>query len=239
MTAIRLLWAGLHRRYRVFFAFLVFMVCRSGLLMACDVRGWWYARIWIVTEPVLWVFYVALVLELYSLILQSHKGLYTLGRWALYAALAIALALSLFSLAAPARDPFNQSRLIALLLVIERGLLLSVVLFLILMLAFLSRYPITLTRNVLIHSIVYSLFFLSYTLAFLIRSMLGYQVAKPVNLALSGVSALCALTWAVLLSPAGEHRPIRLRGVWSRSRERVLVEQLDSINAALLRAARK
>lgn len=239
LAVVRLFSAGLHRRYRFFFAFLVFLICRSGLLMAFDVRSAWYFKIWFVTEPVSWIFYAAVLLELYSLVLQSHKGLYTVGRWALYGALAIALLLALFSLAAPTRGAFDQSRLIGLMLVAGRGVLLSMVLFLVLILAFLSRYPVTLGRNVIIHTIVYSAFFLSCTLAFLIRTILGFQVAQPVNLALSGIGAACAVAWAVLLGPEGERRPVRLHMVWNRSREQTLVNQLDSINAALLRVARK
>ena len=37
------------------------------------------------------VFYVLMVLELYRLVLEKYKGLYSLGRWALYLSLAISV----------------------------------------------------------------------------------------------------------------------------------------------------
>jgi len=239
LTAARLLRAGMYRKYRIFFAYLIFWLLRSGVLLTLNVRSALYAKIWILTEPVLWFFYIFLLLELYSLILQAHKGLYTMGRWALYGALLLAITVSSIIFAAPSRDPFNQSRLIALLLVLERGLLLSLVVFLLLILLFLSRYPISLTRNVIIHSIVYAAFFLSNTLAFLIRSMFGYEVARPVNIFLMGVSAACVLAWLVLLSPAGERRVVRFRLLWNRGEEKHLAGQLETMNAALLRLAGK
>ena len=57
-----------------------------------------YFFIWEATQPVGWLFYVAMVFELYRLILARHKGLYTLGRWAMYAGIAISVTLSALAL---------------------------------------------------------------------------------------------------------------------------------------------
>ena len=86
LTCLRLLRCRLHRRYSVFFAFLLFSSVRTAVLLVFPTNTSGYMKIWVLTEPVLWVFYILLVLELYSLILEDHKGLHTLGRWAMYAA---------------------------------------------------------------------------------------------------------------------------------------------------------
>lgn len=239
-TGARLLHFGLHRKYRVFFAYLLFSACRSGVLLALDVRSGAYMKFWIVSQPVLWVFYVLLVLELYSLILDSHRGLYTLGRWAMYGALALALISSLISLAPPANDPLRQSEWIAFYALVARGLLFSLVVFLALIMLFLSRYPVVLNRNVIVHSLVYSVFFLSSSLAFLLRSMFGYQMTHSSNTLLTGISAACVLAWSFFLTAEGERRACRLRPALSGAgQERHLIQQLDALNATLLRAARK
>src|SRR5690349_19331773 len=83
-VSARLWWLGLHRRYRVFFVYLGFAALRSAVLATLPVASAWYFQVWRWTEPLLWVFYALLVLELYSLVLERHRGLYSLGRWMMY-----------------------------------------------------------------------------------------------------------------------------------------------------------
>lgn len=233
------LWrSGLHRRYRVFFVYLVFSSLRSGVLLTMDVRSGSYVKLWMITEPVLWIFYILLILELYSLILESHKGLYTAGKWAMYGALAVALLFTFATMAPSSSGLFVPPNPMVAIMLIERALLLSLVVFLILLLAFLSRYPVTLSRNVLIHSVVYSVFFLSGSLTFLARSLLGKPVARPINTLLMAVTGLCVLAWAVLLGSRGEVRT-RTAFIWNAGEEERLLGQLSTLNAALLRTARK
>lgn len=239
MLAVRLLRLDLHRRYRVFFAYLIFWTVRSAVLLPVNVKSGAYQIIWIVTEPLLWVFYILLVLELYSLILESHKGLYTVGRWVMYFGFGIAVVGSVLSLIPPPHDPVKQSTLLAYVLLIERGVDVSVVLFLLVMLLFLLWYPVPLSRNVIVHSVVYSVFFISNSLGFLLASTLGYHLLRPVNLGTMAVSTICVFIWLKYLSRAGEERLTTLRAAWRPGQERQLVEQLNSINATLLRAVRK
>lgn len=110
LTCLRLLGCRLHKRYRVFFAFLLVSSVRAAVLLVFPTHASLYMKIWVLTEPVFWVFYILLVLELYSLILEGHKGLYTLGRWAMYAASAAAFLVSIASLFAPT-DAGQKSRL--------------------------------------------------------------------------------------------------------------------------------
>src|SRR5947208_3555123 len=84
-AAIRLYCQTLHQQYRLLFAFLCFQVIRSFALLA--INWWWhvrphnaYAWTWVATEPLVWFFYILVVLELYSLVLQNYKGLQTVGR---------------------------------------------------------------------------------------------------------------------------------------------------------------
>ena len=196
-------------------------------------------KLWIVTEPMLWFFYILLVLELYSLILEAHKGLYTIGRYALWCALTLAVLSSGASLLPPYAGAFYPSRIMGFYLLTERGLLFSLVIFLLLILGFLSRYPVSLSRNVLIHSGVYSIFFLAGSTTFLIRTLLGYEVARPVNTALTGIAAACTLAWATLLSRQGEAVRRTVRATWDPEEEGRLIGQLSSLNTTLLRVARK
>ena len=239
VLVVRLYRFELHRKYRVFFWYLIFWTCRSGVLLTLDVRSGAYMMVWVVTEPGLWLFYILLVLELYSLILESHKGLYTMGRWALYGALTISVFLSLLSLIPASEGGTRQSNILSYMYLIERGIDLSVVLFLLIILVFLARFPVSLSRNVIVHSVLYSAFFLSNTLGFLAASTLGFHFVRSVNLFLMGVSTVCVFVWLALITRGGESRAATLLRPWRAEHEAHLVDQLSTLNATLLRAARK
>jgi hypothetical protein len=238
-TCARLLHSGLYRRYWIFFLFLAFSSLRSALLLVIDVKSGLYMQVWLVTEPVRWILLILMVLELYSLILDKHRGLLTVGRWALMAAIGVALLISVATLIPDSSAGFVQSRLFGFYLVVQRALLVSLLVFLLLVLWFLSRYPVVLSRNVIVHSVVYSAYFVATSLVFLLRSTWGIEVARPINLVLMAASAACALVWAICLTPAGEKTSLKSRPQWAPGDEKRLLEQLDALNASLLRATRK
>src|SRR5579871_1941688 len=82
LTAFKLHRTGLYRRYRVFFAYFLFRVANAVFPLLLDRGSPAYFRYWIFSQPVVWVFYVWVVLELCRLVLEKHRGLYTLGKWA-------------------------------------------------------------------------------------------------------------------------------------------------------------
>src|SRR6266545_1001959 len=91
LAAVRLRWLGLNQRYRIFIVYLIFRACRSILLLFFDRRSHGYVYAFEATEPMLWILYVLVVLELYSLVLEQFPGIYTAGRRVLWAALAVSI----------------------------------------------------------------------------------------------------------------------------------------------------
>src|ERR1039457_326070 len=137
LTAYKLYRTGLHRRYRIFFAYLIFRIpCISSALFLPsdgDKYLWLFTR----SEPIVMLFYVLIVLELYRLVLERYKGLYTLGRWAMGAAMAVAI--SIMGLrAATARQVQKFSFWVVFELRAEARLDLALVLFILLIIWFLS-----------------------------------------------------------------------------------------------------
>jgi hypothetical protein len=238
LTGVRLVVSGLHRRYKVLFSFLVFLVLQGAALLFLDNTSQLYLKIWVSSEPILWLFEILVVRELYKLILEKHKGLYTLGRWAMNASVAVSVILSVLSLL-PRITPATpqSSRIIGVILAMERGVDMSLALFILLMLLFLSLCPVPLSRNIVIHAAVYSLFFLSNTLGILLRVIVGLRVNNQVNLFLMGISSVCTLAWLLLLSAKGEEVRVNLPWISADHEERIL-HQLDALNATLLRASR-
>jgi len=237
ILAVRLFVAGLHRRYRVFSFFLIFETLRSGVFTSLNQASGAYQKVWVLTEPLEWLFYILVVLEIYALVLEDYRGLSTVGRGALIAAVVVALLASGISLIAPSQS--TQSLLMRYYYVAERAVYFSLVVFLLTILGVLMQYPITLSRNIIVHSMVFSVYFLANTVVYLLLSMRGVDAIPVVTYAFSVTTLAAVGAWLVLLTAAAEFRKMALRPHWMPGREEELVSQLNHLNAALLRAGRK
>lgn len=239
LTVLKLYKTGLFRRYRMFFLLFLFQIPNTlwPLFIPSNLNLYLYA--WEATEPVAWILYVLVVLELYRLVLENHKGLYSLGRWIMNAAILVAAFISFLSLL-PRFSPTTpqQSRVLGYFFAAERAVELSLAIFIFLILLFLSRYPVPLSRNVLVHTGLYSVYFLSGTVGMLLLSAIGYEANVKINLFFTGMSSVCAFAWFFLLTRKGEEGQTTLP-FYSVEYERRALEQLDALNATLLRISRK
>ncbi len=129
----------------------------------------------------------------------------------------------------------TQGQLLRYYYIAERAVYFSLAVFLLTILGFLMQYPITLSRNIIVHSMVFSLYFLGSTVLYLLLSMRGKQSLAVVSEASSVITLASVGAWLALLNPAGELRKQRLRPQWMPGREEELVSQLNHLNAALLR----
>jgi hypothetical protein len=240
LAAIRLGWTGLYRRYRILFAYLIFRFLNLALIIFwfTDNRSPGYQKEWVITQPLWWLLSVLVVLELYSLVLEKYKGLATLGRWFQYAGLAISIGISAATLLPKIQSAqAQQSAVLGYYYAIERGVGCSMLLFLLLMVVWLTRYPVPLSRNVIFHTFVYSIFFLSSTLVALLRSFFGLQLSQQLNTALLGLFAACMLAWFLGLSARGEEIRVSIPRFGPEQEERIL-RQLDALNSTLLKVSR-
>ncbi|MGA2739032.1 MAG: hypothetical protein ABSG65_16460 [Bryobacteraceae bacterium] len=235
ILSARLLATGLHRRYRVFFFYLVFATLHLGALDLLGLKSGAYEKVWVLTEPIEWLFFVLVVLEIYALVLEEYRGLSTVGRWALITAVLAALIASGISLAVPSQLT-TQGPLMRYYYVAERAVYFSLVVFLLSIIGFLMQYPITLSRNVIVHSMVFSVYFLGNTVLYLLLSVRGKGSLDVVAYAGSATTLAAVGAWLVLMNRAGELRKVSLRPQWMPGREEELVSQLNHLNAALLRA---
>ena len=237
-AVIKLFWTGLFRRYRFFCAYLLFRIAYISLALVVDFRSKLYLHIFLIAEPITWILFALTLAELYGVILEKYRGLHTLGRWAMYLATAVAVLVSILSLL-PKIQPSTGSagRLLDYALAAERGIYLSLATFLIIILLFLTRYPVPLSRNAIVHAAVFSVYFISNTLIFLARSLFGVRFNETASSFLLGVSTLCIYAWLAFLSRGGEQTRVRLPILGAQHEERIL-RQLDAINATLLRISR-
>lgn len=249
LTVLKLVTSGLYRRYRIFFVYFVFrvpyMICSlilanlTGLQGGDGNRSFAYFYLYFYSEPLLVLFYILVVSELYRLVLERYKGLSTVGRWAMYGAVAISTTISVLTLLHKIAPKLPEpSKWLMYEIGAERGVDLALVIFILLIVWFLSRYPITLSRNVVVHTVIYSIFFLLSVLVLLWRTMLGHNPTDIFNLIATAISAVCALAWSLLLSAKGEEVQVHHPELRPDSEERIL-EQLEMLNATLLKVSRK
>lgn len=235
--AVKLVTTGLYKKYPIFFTYFVFRVPNSLWPLLTDFRSDTYFYAYMSTLPITVVLYVLLVMELYRLVLADYKGLQSAGRWAMYASLIGALVISLLTLIPKITPTMAQrSKAIGLVVVSERGVYTALAVFIILLLALLSRYPIQLRRNARVHAVIYSIFFFNGGMVMLSRSALGLKAMTIVNLLSIVINLACVFSWLILLNPAGE--AVAERTVASNSHEQRLMLQLEGLNAALLRVSR-
>ena len=237
-VAVRLHRLELRGKYPVFFWYLVFCTARSAALLGFNVASAMYFWIWLVTEPVNWVLDVLLLRELFFLVLGHHPGIGRLSRWLFHTALIAGIGISGLTLLAKGPELPGHSIWLLAVLLVTRCVAITVLVFLFALVAFLNWYPVNLTHNVVRHTIVFAVYFLCLSMGYLVRVATGNELIGPVNAVLLAFLTACAGVW-LTMTQAGEQRQIMLRSKWSRADERVMLRQLDALNAQLLRASRK
>ncbi|MCS6953418.1 MAG: hypothetical protein RMK57_08440 [Bryobacterales bacterium] len=238
LLAWRLYGFGLHRRYPWFTTFLIANFAQAVVSALAGLETSSYAWIYLISQPIIWFLYIVITLEIYALVLRDHPGIATVGRRTMLAGLAIAVGVSALTLPADLQRKENV-KILMYYGVIERGISFSLVVFLMLILLFLARYPVPLKRNIAVHAIVFSVFFLSSSLSLFVMNVTGFGVRRIVSTALLAIANACLLAWLLLLSPAGEQRTVVLRQRLAPDDEGRLLEQLEALNASLSRIVRK
>ncbi len=230
---------GLACKYRVFFVFLCYAAVCACVPLLLNPRSDQYFWFWVITQPVSLILYIWVVTELIGLVLARHRGFYTAGRWAMYVGIAVSAVISAATLLPKITPEMQQdTKLLWYCFAAERAVDFSLAIFLVLMLALLNFYAVPLSRNVMVHAVVYTIFFLSNSLWTILRNVFGLKYEQSVNTALTAVSFACIVAWLMLLSHKGEEA--RVKAPWyGPEQEERLLSQLDSLNAALLKIARK
>jgi hypothetical protein len=237
LAAIRMQQTGLHRRYRFLFAYLVFLAPFSFWPIVLNIRSVLYFRLWIATEPMNWVFEILVVRELCGLVLERYKGLCSLGRWAMYAGMGISAAVSFASLLPRIASAMpERSRILFYTMGAGRGVNFALAIFLLLMMILGSRYPVPLSRNVVLNAVIFTLLFLSNTFAALVHTLFDRRTSPLVDCCLMAIGAASLAVWLFYLTPEGETAQVEIAHLRPEHEERLLA-RLDDLNALVLRVA--
>lgn len=157
----------------------------------------------------------------------------------MYGSVALSVAISILSLL-PKITPRTRfdTRIVGVWLATQRGIDFALAILIILILLFLSRYPVRLNRNILVHATLYTIFFFGGALTMFLHTFFGSVVRAQTNLVLEFISAACIFAWIVLLSAKGEEVEASFPILNPRHEEHAL-RQLENLNATLLKASGK
>jgi cell division protein FtsW (lipid II flippase) len=124
-------------------------------------------------------------------------------------------------------------------MVVQRGVVSGLVVFVLFATCFLVWLPVPVSRNAVVHTLVYTLYFLLLSLSIFIRNVQGNRAARWKDLAMGGTTLACLAMWGRFLNREGEAKTISIRQKWAPQQPERLIEQLAAINASLLRTVRK
>ncbi len=234
----RLLQFRLTSRYVYLFSYLAATAAFDLGLSLLARRSHEYYWTFIVAGPTIWLTASLAVYQMFSLIFRDFPGLRTVGRWALNGALAIAVVASVVILRAPGPELSIRSKGLYYELVFDRSLHFALAAIILVLMLFLSRYPLHLDRNTYVASGFFSAVFLAESVTRLIDTLSPVLYANAVDTPEIAFVALAFVGWGGMLRAAST-TPVPARQPVNAVREAELLRQLDALNGILSRSVRR
>jgi len=231
LLAVRIWWSGLYRLYPCFFLYLAADLLQATILASVPYGTLLYRDSWVATEGLIACSYALVILELYSVVLRDLVGIARLSRRYIMANWALAVSISLIMLTLESTSTY----LAAGFLLVERVIVTSLVILVLLVSFYLAYYPVPLNRNVVVYSLGYVVYFLTKAATLLLTNH-SHQWPPFINVILIGVSTACLIFWLFALSPQGEKKTLVVGHRWNLEDEALLLAKLRAINERLIRA---
>lgn len=198
-----------------------------------------YRTLWLVLQPVQWILYFAVCYSLMRGLIGNHLGIYSVSKKILLGCFALAGLVSLLSggLEYGALDlafaPVNIG------IIIDRAACTGALLVLLLSLGYLLWFPVEVARNTAFLSAGLLIYFAAGTVLLLTRDLWSPDSLRLVSTVMILISTACIVTWILFLNSAGEERKVRPGHSWKPEEQQRLLTQLEALNAALIRNARR
>jgi|SRR5579863_4238966 len=236
---IRFFAAGLSRAYRLFTAYLGVVLFQTAVGSVLTTESTVYEYFYIATETLLVILSAFVVMEMYGVVFRDLPGLARTGRKYIRYALAVAVLVSLALL----EFESASHRLLSYFLVFERVITTSLLFFVLFLTAFLSLvYPVPVSRNVIVFTIGYAVFFLANSASLFLNTAepyLGALWLQILGVVAQVIEFACFTFWMFFLNAAGETRKVNFGLRWRPEDEDRLLDRIRSVNDSLLRAAKK
>jgi hypothetical protein len=234
----RLLQNGLYRVYRFFFAYLAADAMETLLAVLFQTRLQWYANLYLVGQTVKIILAVFLVLEVYQLALEHHPALAQFIRNSIVYVLAVAAGLAALGIALDRYIPPGRSVIVHRFNTFERTMDICVLALLVLVVVFMTWFPVRLRRNGALYIGGIIIYFASRSAGLLLRN-LAPEFKRPIDHGILIAAILCLSVWLMALTREGEKITTVVGHRWQPAEATRLAAQLDAINARLLRLSRR
>lgn len=228
----------LHPVYRFFFGYLVAdaLQTAAGLTFQKNLRL--YAIIYFGGQSIKVLLAVFVVLEIYRIALAGQPALAHYGKKTVGYILAAAAVVAAGGLWLDQNTSGYRPHTLRHFAQFERTMDAWMLLFLVMIGTFMLWFPVRLKRNSFLYIGGFVIYFLARSLGLLFINIAPTLVAK-LDDAMIATQFLCLILWIVALQPAGENATAEVGHRWDPVAADRLRDQLNSINAALLRMSRR
>lgn len=235
----RLFISGLARKHRVFTAFLCYDLALTVSVLSLAKAGFRcdYRMLWLLSRPLDWFFYVAVVYALLRDVMMQHPGIWSISRKVLVGSFASSIAIACISAGFQANSAMLSGP-INLAVTLEQACVTASLLLLLATLAYFLWFPVEVTRNVASMSSGLVVYFAVKAMLLLARNLWSPHSVRLVSTALIFVSTATCLLWVLLLSRSGESRTVRVGHSWDPQQQQSLIDKLEAINKTLTHSVR-
>lgn len=238
MAAGRMLYLGLGKRFPALLGYLLFIAGSSFCYSILDRGSKSYFWAYLSLVPLESVFRIFAVRELVMLTFKNYPGIRTVGRWTMYAGLAIALTASIlitrvfWTAGANGRQKWG----LFYFEVAQRSIVFALAVVIIGIIFVLSKYPLHLGRNTYVSCAFFSVLFLSEAAQLFVDAMMRELYNRYADWTEQLIIVFCLIGWAALLKP--EAATVS-RVAFTGPQDDRLLQQLNSLNQLMSRAARQ
>ncbi len=252
VVIVRFLSLSLHHVYRIVCAFLAFdlvfsLVGHFEVFLHNPKLD--YRITWILLSVIGWALSLCMVYGLLQAILQTLPGILRFSRKLLNVTFISVVAVTLVTTRVDAAfsgptgflsgivDPVGRAVRVAFDL--ERIISTVALLVLLFILGFVLWFPVRMPRNLVVLSIGLVVYFAANTALMLTRGLWSEETLVLVSNVITFILSACYACWAIAITREGETTPVRIGHSWNAGQQERLVSQLEAMNAALMRGARR
>ncbi|HEV2198514.1 MAG TPA: hypothetical protein VGR73_01740 [Bryobacteraceae bacterium] len=236
---VRIHVTGLRRICPFLFTYFLMDAVASLILIRIPLYSVAYAHAYMVVQAVMHVLAILAVLELYRVALAKHPGLARFGRASVLAVTAFAIVVAAAGTFLDQEVLAGQSAINHRFFSLERTIELVILIFLLLIAAFITWFPVGVSRNISLSIAGFSVFYFTHAAGLLALNLLVQAYYPAVSSSLLGISLLCFTVWALVLRPEANASDYEAGHAGDPAVLARLTHQLDSINAALVRLGRR
>lgn len=235
MVVTKLVTLGLNKVYPWLFLYIAVDAFESLLGVTLSTKSNLYFDVYFVGQTSKLVIGVGLVLELFRQALTDHPALARFGRRAAGYLLLAAASAATAALALNSHIPHGRSPLLYRYILFERTMAGTLAVFLVLITAFASWFPVRMRRNVVLYIYGFLGYFVARFLGLLALAVLPLRWKNAEDSTLLLLQVACLVVWIIGLNREGEQKTTVIGQRWNPAESERLALQLNAINANLVR----